>query len=130
MTPAAIAVIGGDGIGPEVVGEALKVLHATVGENDFTFVNYDLGADRWQRTGEILPDSVLEELKQMDAILLGAVGAAPGSKTIQALRLPCLRRSLTRARSISWSFAKAQKASTAVPVAYWQLAPTKRLPPR
>ena len=82
MTPATIAVIGGDGIGPEVVGEALKVLKATTSENDFNFVNYDLGAERWQRTGEILPDSVLEELKQVDAILLGAVGAAPGSKTI------------------------------------------------
>ena len=77
-----IAVIGGDGIGPEVTAEALKVLKATVGEDAFSFVDYDLGAERWQRTGEVLPDSVLEELKGVDAIMLGAVGAAPGSTTI------------------------------------------------
>ncbi|MGA4668225.1 3-isopropylmalate dehydrogenase [Propionibacteriaceae bacterium Y1923] len=77
-----IAVIGGDGIGPEVTAEALKVLRATVGENAFTFVDYDLGATYWQRTGEVLPDTVLEELKGVDAIILGAVGAAPGSSEI------------------------------------------------
>ncbi|NLE96672.1 MAG: 3-isopropylmalate dehydrogenase [Propionibacterium sp.] len=76
-----IAVIGGDGIGPEVTKEALKVLDA-VSPDSFNFVDYDLGAERWQRTGEVLPDSVLEELKQVDAIVLGAVGAAPGSKDI------------------------------------------------
>lgn len=77
-----IAVIGGDGIGPEVTTEALKVLRSTVGEDAFTFVDYDLGATRWLRTGEVLPDSVLEELKGVDAIVLGAVGAAPGSTEI------------------------------------------------
>ena len=77
-----IAVIGGDGIGPEVTAEALKVLRATVGENAFTFVDYDLGAQRWLRTGEVLPDSVLTELAGADAIVLGAVGAAPGSAEI------------------------------------------------
>ncbi|AQP46699.1 3-isopropylmalate dehydrogenase [Tessaracoccus aquimaris] len=82
MTSAKIAVIGGDGIGPEVTAEALKALTAVAGQDAFDFVHYDLGAERWQRTGEVLPDSVLEELKGVDAIVLGAVGAAPGSKAI------------------------------------------------
>jgi len=77
-----IAVIPGDGIGPEVIAEAVKVLRAAVGENTFNLVTYDLGAVRWQRTGEVLPDSVLAELQEAQAILLGAVGAAPGSTTI------------------------------------------------
>ncbi|WP_347347252.1 3-isopropylmalate dehydrogenase [Nigerium sp.] len=77
-----IAVIGGDGIGPEVVAEGLKVLDAAVGADTFEYVRYDLGAERWQRTGEVLPDSVLGELDAADAIVLGAVGAAPGSKAI------------------------------------------------
>ena len=76
-----IAVIGGDGIGPEVTAEALKVLRA-VGGDRFTFVEHDLGAERWQRTGEVLPDETLQELATADAILLGAVGAAPGSKAV------------------------------------------------
>jgi 3-isopropylmalate dehydrogenase len=67
-----LAVIGGDGIGPEVVVEALKVLQAADVVIDPT--NYDLGAGRWHRTGETLPGSVLEEIRDHDAILLGAVG--------------------------------------------------------
>jgi 3-isopropylmalate dehydrogenase len=67
-----LAVIGGDGIGPEVTAEALKVLRAA--SVSFAETPYDLGAQRWHRTGETLPDAVLEELKQQDAILLGAVG--------------------------------------------------------
>ena len=67
-----LAVIGGDGIGPEVVAEALKVLAAADVAIDAT--SYDLGAQRWHRTGETLPDSVLEEIRGHDAILLGAVG--------------------------------------------------------
>ena len=67
-----LAVIGGDGIGPEVVAEALKVLQAAGVQADPT--NYDLGAQRWHRTGETLPDSALEEIRGQDAILLGAVG--------------------------------------------------------
>ena len=67
-----LAVIGGDGIGPEVVAEALKVLKAAAVAVDPT--TYDLGAQRWHRTGETLPDSVLEEIRGHDAILLGAVG--------------------------------------------------------
>ncbi len=71
-----IAVISGDGTGPEVVAEGLKVLKA-VSEKDaisFNFIPYDLGGDRYLKTGEILPDSVLGELRQADAIYLGAIG--------------------------------------------------------
>jgi 3-isopropylmalate dehydrogenase len=75
-TSARIAVIGGDGIGPEVVAEGLKVLNAAVVPDGVRVetTDYDLGAARWHRTGETLPDSVLEELRDHDAILLGAVG--------------------------------------------------------
>src|SRR4029077_4130039 len=67
-----LAVIGGDGIGPEVVAEALKVLKAA--DVPFEETSYDLGAHRWHRTGETLPDSVLGEIRGHDALLLGAVG--------------------------------------------------------
>ncbi len=77
-----LAVIGGDGIGPEVVAEGLKVLHAVAGPGTFATTEYDLGASRWQRTGEVLPDSVLAELDAADAIVLGAVGAAPGATDV------------------------------------------------
>jgi 3-isopropylmalate dehydrogenase len=69
-----IAVIGGDGIGPEVVAEAVKVLRAAATDVTFETTEYDLGSQRWHRTGEVLPDSVLGELAGHDAILLGAVG--------------------------------------------------------
>ena len=75
MTRQNLAVIGGDGIGPEVTAEALKVLRAAVGEKAFEEVHFDLGAERWLRTGEVLPDSMLEDLRATDAILLGTVGA-------------------------------------------------------
>ena len=67
-----LAVIPGDGIGPEVVAEGLKVLREVAPDLETT--PYDLGAARWQRTGELLPDAVLEDLRQHDAILLGAIG--------------------------------------------------------
>jgi 3-isopropylmalate dehydrogenase len=67
-----LAVVPGDGIGPEVIAEGLKVLSAVAPDIEST--PYDLGAARWHRTGELLPDSVLDELRQHDAILLGAVG--------------------------------------------------------
>jgi 3-isopropylmalate dehydrogenase len=69
---ARIAVVPGDGIGPEVTAEAVKVLRAVLPGVQTT--EYDLGAARWHRTGEALPDRVLEELAGHDAILLGAVG--------------------------------------------------------
>jgi 3-isopropylmalate dehydrogenase len=68
-----LAVIGGDGIGPEVVGEAIKVLRA-LGTVAIEPTSYDLGSERWKRTGEVLPDTALAEISQHDAILLGAVG--------------------------------------------------------
>jgi 3-isopropylmalate dehydrogenase len=82
VTKKTIAVIPGDGIGPEVVAEGLKVLKACTGEDTFDYIHFDLGAARWQRTGEVLPDEDLAKLKACDAIILGAVGAAPGSKAI------------------------------------------------
>jgi 3-isopropylmalate dehydrogenase len=67
-----IAAVPGDGIGPEVVAEARKVLAVVLPAAEVT--EYDLGAARYLRTGEVLPDSVLAELAEHDAILLGAVG--------------------------------------------------------
>ena len=67
-----IAVIPGDGIGVEVIAEALKVARAAGAELDTT--DYDLGGRRYLSTGEVLPDSVLDELRRFDAILLGAIG--------------------------------------------------------
>jgi 3-isopropylmalate dehydrogenase len=67
-----VAVIGGDGIGPEVVAEALKVVRAAGVELDTT--DFDLGGARYLRDGTVLPDEVLDELRAFDAILLGAVG--------------------------------------------------------
>src|SRR6266576_1207695 len=69
-----LAVVGGDGIGPEVTAEALKVLRAATPGVSIEETSYDLGARRWHRTGETLPDAVLEEIRGHDAILLGAVG--------------------------------------------------------
>ena len=71
-----LAVVGGDGIGPEVVAEGLKALEAATASSGLkvSTTDYDLGARRWHATGETLPGSVLEELKAQDAILLGAIG--------------------------------------------------------
>jgi 3-isopropylmalate dehydrogenase len=79
-----LAVIPGDGIGPEVTAEALKVLEAVSGGAGVKFesTRYDLGAERYLATGEVLPDSVLAEIKQHDAILLGAVGGKPGDPNL------------------------------------------------
>jgi 3-isopropylmalate dehydrogenase len=70
-----VGVIGGDGIGPEVIAEALKVVRATGVVLDT--VDYDLGGARYLRDGTILPDEVLDEWRSLDALLLGAVGT-PG----------------------------------------------------
>jgi len=71
-----IAVIGGDGTGPEVTAEAIKVLAAVAKMDgfDFELTDYDFGGDRYLKTGEILPDGAVDELRQYDAIYLGAVG--------------------------------------------------------
>jgi len=66
------AVVGGDGIGPEVVAEALKVIDAAGVKLDLT--SFDLGGARYLRDGEVLSDATLDQLRQFDAILLGAVG--------------------------------------------------------
>jgi 3-isopropylmalate dehydrogenase len=71
-----IGVIGGDGTGPEVVREGQKVLQAIASHNDFSFdfTHFDLGGDRYLKTGETLPESVLADLKKVDSIYLGAIG--------------------------------------------------------
>ncbi len=71
-----LAVIAGDGIGPEVVGEGLRVLAAVEKKYGLSFTKkeFELGARLWHKTGETLPAPILEELKGFDAILLGAVG--------------------------------------------------------
>ncbi|MCP5489250.1 MAG: 3-isopropylmalate dehydrogenase [Verrucomicrobia bacterium] len=71
-----IAVIGGDGTGPEVAREGVKVLEAAAAKFGFTlnFEDYDFGGERYLRTGEVLPDSASEEMRKHDAIFLGAIG--------------------------------------------------------
>ena len=71
-----LAVIAGDGIGPEVVAQGLRVLDCVAAKHGATFTktSYDLGAAYWHRTGEVLPDATLAELAKSDVILLGAVG--------------------------------------------------------
>ncbi|HEX7521002.1 MAG TPA: isocitrate/isopropylmalate family dehydrogenase, partial [Acidimicrobiia bacterium] len=67
-----IGIIGGDGIGPEVVAEAEKVLRAA--GVDHEAVPFDLGGARYLATGDVLPDATLDEIRTLDAVLLGAVG--------------------------------------------------------
>lgn len=71
-----IAVIPGDGTGPEVVREGIKVLNAAAAKFGFKleYQNFDFGGDRYLRTGETLPDSAINDLKQFNAIYLGAIG--------------------------------------------------------
>jgi 3-isopropylmalate dehydrogenase len=71
-----IAVMGGDGTGPEVIREAVKVLEVAAKKFKLklNYTNYDLGGARYLRTGETLPDSVIAELRKFPAILLGAIG--------------------------------------------------------
>jgi 3-isopropylmalate dehydrogenase len=71
-----IAVIGGDGTGPEVVREGIKVLDAAGARFGFklNYTDYDFGGDRYIKTGEVLPDSAADEMRKFDAIYLGAIG--------------------------------------------------------
>ncbi|MCP4639259.1 MAG: 3-isopropylmalate dehydrogenase [bacterium] len=71
-----IALMGGDGTGPEVLAEAVKVVGAAADRFGITFdtTDYDFGGDRYLATGEILPDSAIEEFRKFDAIFLGAIG--------------------------------------------------------
>ncbi|HRT24637.1 MAG TPA: isocitrate/isopropylmalate family dehydrogenase, partial [Anaerohalosphaeraceae bacterium] len=68
-----IAVIGGDGTGPEVIAEAVKVMDVAAAKFGFKTdkTYFDFGGERYKRTGETLPDSAIEELRKFDAILLG-----------------------------------------------------------
>src|SRR5690554_5170758 len=80
-----LAVIGGDGIGPEVTAEALKVMRAATaaaGDAEITATEYTLGAAHWLATGETLTDEALGRLRGHDAILFGAVGAAPNDTRV------------------------------------------------
>ncbi|WP_122817038.1 3-isopropylmalate dehydrogenase [Nocardioides pantholopis] len=78
-----LAVVPGDGIGQEVTPEALKVLEAAAPSGvKFEQTHYELGAERYLATGEVLPDSVLAEIRQQDAILLGAVGGKPNDPNL------------------------------------------------
>jgi 3-isopropylmalate dehydrogenase len=71
-----VALLPGDGTGPEVLAEGIKVVQAACQKFGFTikFTKYDLGGERYIKTGEVLPDSVVSELRQHDAIYLGAIG--------------------------------------------------------
>ena len=71
-----IAVVPGDGTGPEVIDEGLKALEAVAGKVGFTYetTSFDFGGDRYLRTGEVLPDSAVDEFRSFDAIYLGAIG--------------------------------------------------------
>jgi 3-isopropylmalate dehydrogenase len=76
-----IGVIGGDGIGPEVAAEAVKALKKTQDGFRLEFIDYPFGADHYLKTGELVPDKAFEEIKRLDACLLGALGdprCAPG----------------------------------------------------
>ncbi|WP_323958688.1 3-isopropylmalate dehydrogenase [Arthrobacter sp. JZ12] len=79
-----VAVIPGDGIGPEVIAEAVKVLRSATAstEAELSLTEYKLGAEHWLATGETLSEETLDQLRGHDAILFGAVGAAPGDTRI------------------------------------------------
>lgn len=81
-----LAVIPGDGIGPEVITEAVKVLDAVSDQLSFTVgqTHFKLGAERYLETGDVLSDADLEAIRSHDAILLGAVGGKPGDARIPA----------------------------------------------
>jgi len=71
-----IAVIGGDGTGPEVIAEGMKVLNSASRKHSFKldYTHFDFGGERYLRTGEVLPDSAIDDLRKFDAIYLGAIG--------------------------------------------------------
>ncbi len=151
-----LAVIPGDGIGAEVTAEALKVLEGVTPTGvKFEPTRYDLGAERYLATGEVLPDSVLAEIRQHDAILLGAVGGKPNDPNLPPgilergllLRLRFeldhyvnLRPSrifpgatsplADPARSTSSSYARAPKGPTRATAAHFVSVRRRRSPPR
>jgi 3-isopropylmalate dehydrogenase len=84
-----LAVIPGDGIGPEVLAEAVKVLDAVIRDSDVQFekTEFLLGADRYLETGDVLTDDDLDAIRAHDAILLGAVGGVPGDPRLAAANI-------------------------------------------
>jgi 3-isopropylmalate dehydrogenase len=83
-----LAVIAGDGIGPEVIAEAVKVLHAAVpADVNVQTTDFPFGATHYLATGEILPDEALEQIKTHDAILLGAVGGDPRDERLKGVSI-------------------------------------------
>ena len=139
-----LAVIGGDGIGPEVVAEGLKVLDVVAAKYGVSFkkTDYELGAKYWHKTGETLPDSVIAELAKADVILLGAVGdpSVPSGVLERGLLLKLrfafdhyinLRHLLILIQLTSSSFVKELKVHTLVQVEFLLLEPKmKSLPKR
>ena len=104
-----LGVIRGDGTGPEVVGQALKVLDAVRDGFEVLPREFDLGAERFLRTGDVLPDAELDELGACDAILLGAVGdpSVPPGVLERGLLLTITTRRPTRStRLCPWSCGK------------------------
>lgn len=93
MTNYEIAVIGGDGVGPEVIEEGIRVLEA-LGDPTFRFTRLDWSSDRYKRTGRFIPDGGLDELASFDAIFFGAVGdeEVQDHITLNNLILPIRRR--------------------------------------
>src|ERR1043165_4129072 len=97
MTTHKIAVLGGDGVGPEVMVEAVKVLQALeprAGAPQFQFTHYDWGSNYYHQHGRMMPEDGLDQLQQHDAILLGAIGDPdiPDHITLNGLLLPIRRR--------------------------------------
>jgi 3-isopropylmalate dehydrogenase len=93
-----IAVLPGDGIGPEVMAVTLPVLQAACGESALEFTEHDAGADRFRRTGEVLPRAVLDDCLAADAVLLAAIGLPdvrlPDNTEVQPVMMVGLRRAL------------------------------------
>ena len=128
-----LAIIAGDGIGPEVVGEAVKVLDAVLPDVEKT--SYDLGARRFHATGEVLPDSVLDELRAHDAILLGAIGdpSVPSGVLERGLLLRIrfeLYHHINLRPARLYPGARAPRGHTPEPAARSGLAHRTRSPPR
>jgi len=88
-----IAVIAGDGVGPEVIEEGIKILETTA-EPTFKFIHFDWGSDRYKRTGAFIPEGGLDKLASFDAIFFGAVGdeEVQDHITLNNLILPIRRR--------------------------------------
>ena len=99
-----IAVIAGDGVGPEVIAEAVKVLKAAArldGRFDFTFTDYPWGCEYYLKTGEMMPENGLEILKDYDAILLGALKGCQEGRYRYDLCQRKLRRRVRRKRCLA-----------------------------